>query len=88
MEELNIVEAEAREADKALREILGEDWGVGDSNLLIEPLPTGWENLQFHDVCDRVKDSYEPIIGGSTPYIGLEHLAQGFPAFVGRGVRK
>ena len=58
---------------------------MGDSNLLIEPLPTGWENLQFHDVCDRVKDSYEPIIGGSTPYIGLEHLAQGFPAFVGRG---
>ena len=58
---------------------------MGDSNLLIEPLPAGWENLQFHDVCDRVKDSYQPVIGGSTPYIGLEHLAQGFPAFVGRG---
>ena len=58
---------------------------MSDSNLLIEPLPTGWENLQFHDLCDRVKDSYQPVIGGSTPYIGLEHLAQGFPAFVGRG---
>ena len=58
---------------------------MGDSNLLIEPLPTGWENLQFHDVCDLVKDSYQPVNGGSTPYIGLEHLAQGFPAFVGRG---
>ena len=58
---------------------------MGDSNLLIEPLPTGWENLQFHDVCDLVKDSYQPVNGGSTPYIGLEHLAQGFPTFVGRG---
>ena len=59
---------------------------MSDSNLLIEPLPTGWENLQFYEVCDRVKDSYQPVNGGSTPYIGLEHLAQGFPAFVGRGV--
>ena len=58
---------------------------MSDSNLLIEPLPTGWENLQFYEVCDRVKDSYQPVNGGSTPYIGLEHLAQGFPAFVGRG---
>ena len=59
---------------------------MSDSNLLIEPLPTGWENLQFYEVCDRVKDSYQPVKGGSAPYIGLEHLAQGFPAFVGRGV--
>ena len=59
---------------------------MSDSNLLIEPLPTGWENLQFYEVCDRVKGSYQPVNGGSTPYIGLEHLAQGFPAFVGRGV--
>ena len=59
---------------------------MSDSNLLIEPLPTGWENFQFYEVCDRVKDSYQPVNGGSTPYIGLEHLAQGFPTFVGRGV--
>jgi len=58
---------------------------MSDSNLLIEPLPTGWENNQFGDVCDRVKASYKPVEGGDTPYIGLEHLAQGFPAFVGRG---
>jgi len=25
------------------------------------------------------------VEGGDTPYVGLEHLAQGFPAFVGRG---
>jgi len=56
-----------------------------DSTLLIEPLPSGWKNYQFGDLCDRVKDPYKPVEGGATPYIGLEHLAQGFPAFVGRG---
>ncbi len=58
---------------------------MNDSNLLIEPLPPGWKNHQFGDACDRVKDSYQPVNDGDTPYIGLEHLAQGFPAFVGRG---
>jgi type I restriction enzyme S subunit len=58
---------------------------MSDSNLLIDPLPAGWKNHRFGDVCDRVKDSYKPIDGGDTPYVGLEHLAQGFPAFVGRG---
>ena len=58
---------------------------MSDSNLLIEPLPPGWKNHQFGDACDRVKDSYQPVDDGDTPYVGLEHLAQGFPAFVGRG---
>jgi type I restriction enzyme S subunit len=58
---------------------------MSDSNLLIEPLPPGWKHYQFGDACDRVKDSYQPVDGGDTPYVGLEHLAQGFPAFVGRG---
>ena len=58
---------------------------MSDSNLLIDPLPPGWNNRQFGDVCDRVKDSYQPVDDGDTPYVGLEHLAQGFPAFVGRG---
>lgn len=63
----------------------GEERGMSDSNMLIEPLPPGWKNHQFGDVCDRVKDSYQPVDDGDTPYVGLEHLAQGFPAFVGRG---
>jgi type I restriction enzyme R subunit len=58
---------------------------MSDSNLLIEPLPPGWKNHQFGDACDRVNDSYQPVNDGDTPYIGLEHLAQGFPSFVGRG---
>lgn len=58
---------------------------MSDSNLLTEPLPAGWKNHRFGEICDRVKDSYKPVDGGDTPYVGLEHLAQGFPAFVGRG---
>ncbi len=58
---------------------------MSGAHLLIKPLPAGWENHQFADVCDRVKDSHKPVEGGSTPYVGLAHLAQGFPAFVGRG---
>ena len=58
---------------------------MSDFNLLIEPLPPGWANQQFGDMCDRVKVSYKPVENGNTPYVGLEHLAQGFPSFVGRG---
>ncbi|TVQ99804.1 MAG: restriction endonuclease subunit S [Desulfovibrionales bacterium] len=58
---------------------------MSDSNLLIEPLPPGWKNYLLGDACDRVKNSYQPVNDGDTPYVGLEHLAQGFPAFVGRG---
>ena len=57
-----------------------------DANMLLEPLPVGWNNYQFGDVCDRVKDSYKPVENGKKPYIGLEHLVKGFPSFVGRGV--
>ncbi|RLA47840.1 MAG: hypothetical protein DRR42_17280 [Gammaproteobacteria bacterium] len=58
---------------------------MNDSSLLIEPLPSGWRNRQLSDLCSRVKDSYKPVEGGVKPYIGLAHLAQGFPAFVGCG---
>ena len=58
---------------------------MNDSNLLIEPLPNGWHNYQFGDLCQCVKNSYKPIDGGKNTYIGLEHLAQGFPAFVDHG---
>lgn len=70
---------------KAVRSECQAERDMSDSNMLIEPLPPGWKNHQFGDVCDRVKDSYQPVDDGDTPYVGLEHLAQGFPAFVGRG---
>lgn len=59
-----------------------------DSNLLLERLPDSWQNRQLEDLCDRVKESYQPTADGDTPYVGLEHLAQGLPAFVGRGVER
>jgi len=59
---------------------------MSEHNLLISPLPQGWANQKFSEICDRVSESYSPKPGGSTPYIGLEHLAQGFPAFIGCGV--
>jgi len=52
----------------------GETWGMSDSNLLIEPLPPGWNNHQFGDACDRVKDSYQPVDDGDTPYVALSIL--------------
>ncbi|MBC8524200.1 MAG: hypothetical protein H8D27_02345, partial [Chlorobium phaeobacteroides] len=63
----------------------GGSLDMRDSNLLIESLPDRWKNHKFGDLCDRVKNSYQPVDGGEKPYIGLEHLAQGFPAFIGRG---
>ncbi|MFQ5638903.1 MAG: restriction endonuclease subunit S [bacterium] len=59
---------------------------MADTNLLLDPLPPSWNNCQFGDICGRVKDSYKPVEGGEAFYVGLEHLAQGFPAFVGRGI--
>lgn len=56
-----------------------------DANLLINPLPQDWVNFRFGEICDRVNDSYQPTDGGKTPYIGLEHISQGFPALVGFG---
>jgi type I restriction enzyme, S subunit len=67
------------------RDTEGGASSLSDSNLLIEPLPPGWTNNHFGEICGRVKESYQPVDGGDTPYVGLEHLAQGFPAFVGRG---
>lgn len=64
---------------------IGEEPVIRDFNLRVEPLPPGWENHQFSDACDRVKDSYQPVNDGDTPYVGLEHLTQGVPSFVGCG---
>ncbi|MBM5815986.1 MAG: hypothetical protein FJ083_05185 [Cyanobacteria bacterium K_Offshore_surface_m2_239] len=59
---------------------------MSSTTMLIDPLPDGWRNVQLGDLCDRVSDSYKPVRGGDTPYIGLEHLSQGYPAFVGQGI--
>jgi type I restriction enzyme S subunit len=58
---------------------------MSGANMLIDPLPDSWRNVQFGDLCTRVNGTYQPVSGGATPHIGLEHLAQNFPAFTGRG---
>jgi type I restriction enzyme, S subunit len=58
---------------------------MSDFSLLVNPMPARWIEIQFGDMCDRVQHSYQPVEGGYTPYIGLEHLAQGFPALIGAG---
>jgi len=37
---------------------------MADANLVLEPLPNGWRNWRFGDICDRVKESYRPVEGG------------------------
>ncbi len=82
-----LMTAQLRVSDRrGVEEDFRETPSMSDSSLLIEPLPSGWENFQFGEVCNCVKDSHSPVEGGETPYVGLEHLARGFPAFVGRGM--
>jgi len=47
--------------------------------------PDDWEPGSFSDVCTRVQDAATPSSDGSRLYLGLEHLASGFPSLVGRG---
>lgn len=56
-----------------------------DSNLVLNPLPNGWKNFHLGDIAQRVKDTHSPSDNGETLYLGLEHLAQGFPSLVGQG---
>jgi type I restriction enzyme S subunit len=58
---------------------------MSDHSLLLEPPPSGWFSAKFGDLCDRVQDAALPMKDGERLYLGLEHLASGRPALVGRG---
>ena len=58
---------------------------MSEHSLLLETPPRGWTTESFGDVCIRVQDSASPTPNGQRLYLGLEHLASGFPALVGRG---
>ncbi len=58
---------------------------MSDHSLLLESPPSGWTSASFDDICDRVQDAAFPSASGERLYLGLEHLAQEFPALVGRG---
>lgn len=58
---------------------------MSDHSLLLEDPPFGWTHRRFEDICSCVKDIDEPSANGKRLYIGLEHLAQGFPSLLARG---
>ena len=57
---------------------------MSEHSLLLETPPRGWTAESFGDLCIRVQDSASPTPNGQRLYVGLEHLASGFPALVGR----
>lgn len=56
-----------------------------DHSLLLEEPPRDWTPARFDDICRRVQDAATPSADGLRLYLGLEHLASGHPALVGRG---
>jgi type I restriction enzyme, S subunit len=51
----------------------------------LDNLPDNWTAGRFSDLCNRVQDAATPLPNGKRLYIGLEHLASGFPSLMGRG---
>lgn len=58
---------------------------MSDHSLLLEAAPREWTLTRFADICNRVQDAALPSADGERLYLGLEHLAPGLPALVGRG---
>jgi type I restriction enzyme S subunit len=58
---------------------------MSDFSLLLESPPRNWTPVSFGDISDRVQDVASPSTDGDRLYLGLEHLASGPPALVGRG---
>ena len=58
---------------------------MSEHSLLLETPHCGWTGGSFGNVCIRVQDTALPAPNGQRLYLGLEHLASGFPALVGRG---
>jgi type I restriction enzyme, S subunit len=56
-----------------------------DHSLLLESPPHGWMPVNFSDACTRVQETAAPSAYGERYYLGLEHIASGFPGLVGRG---
>lgn len=54
------------------------------------PIPcdstSNWSPVQFKDVCSKVTDNTQPLPNGTRLYIGLEHIASGFPKLISYGI--
>ncbi|HLF96810.1 MAG TPA: restriction endonuclease subunit S [Methylococcaceae bacterium] len=42
-------------------------------------MPAGWQRLRFDAICSKRSEGYQPVQGGTQPYIGLEHIQQRLP---------
>ncbi len=51
----------------------------------IGPVPESWEVVTIGEILQQIKIGYEPVIGGNTKYIGLEHIDTSFPFFTRNG---
>lgn len=58
---------------------------MSEYSLLLDSPPQNWILVSFGELCARVKESAVPSSDGERLYLGLEHLASGFPILVGRG---
>ena len=58
---------------------------MSDRSLLLKTHPHSWTPASFGDICARVQDAASPSVDGDRLYLGLEHLASGFPSIVGHG---
>jgi type I restriction enzyme, S subunit len=58
---------------------------MADHSLLLESPPEGWTAETFDRICSHVQDTASPSMNGDRLYLGLEHLASGLPALLGRG---
>jgi type I restriction enzyme S subunit len=58
---------------------------MSDHSLIFDSPPTEWRPSKFGEICSRVQESVSPCINGKRLYLGLEHLAAGFPALIGQG---
>lgn len=48
-------------------------------------IPESWEVVELGEVCDLIKNTYEPQANGNKPYVGLEHIIPGIPKIYAHG---
>jgi type I restriction enzyme S subunit len=58
---------------------------MSDHSLVLDSPPPDWKPAKFGEICSRVEETASPSANGNRLYLGLEHLATGFPALIGRG---
>jgi hypothetical protein len=52
----------------------------------LENPPSVWTTRRLEEICSCIKTSITPSPSGQRIYLGLEHLASGFPNLIGKGI--